>query len=391
MDKWEPPPNTTVVTANGQGKPFSHYRDMGASQERYNEATYSKKKTNGQDEPLIKSSAEFVKGFVPPDYVLEGMLQQGFLYSLTGATGAGKTSIVLRLAASVARGALFAGRETKKCRTLILAAENPDDVRMKWIALAPQMDFNPETIDVFFSDKRFTISKTIPMLRTELERHGGQFGLVIIDTGPAFFEGDDESNRAQMGTHARMFRSLIETIPGRPCIIVNCHPIKNAPQENLQPAGGGTFLNEMDGNLTAAKTENTVEFHWHGKFRGVEFSPLHFLIKTITHPDLKDSKGRLIPTCMAEFISDQASEEIANAKIADEDRVLEIIASNSKVTQASIAITMGWKLYSGEPNKMRAKRIIDDLKNSKMIVTQARAGYKLTQKGKNVLAGVEEN
>ena len=61
----------------------------------------------------IKSSQQFVAGFVPPDYTVDGLMQEGFLYSLTGATGAGKTAITLRLATSVALGASFADRNTK--------------------------------------------------------------------------------------------------------------------------------------------------------------------------------------------------------------------------------------------------------------------------------------
>jgi hypothetical protein len=39
------------------------------------------------EQRLIKSSAQFVAGFIPPDYIVDGLLQQGFLYSLTGQTG----------------------------------------------------------------------------------------------------------------------------------------------------------------------------------------------------------------------------------------------------------------------------------------------------------------
>jgi len=99
---------------------------------------------------LIKSSRNFVAGFVPPDYLVDGLLQEAYFYSLTGATGAGKTAITLRLAASVASGALFAGRETKKRRVLYLAAENPLDVRMRWIALSQHMQFDHDSIEVFF-------------------------------------------------------------------------------------------------------------------------------------------------------------------------------------------------------------------------------------------------
>jgi hypothetical protein len=332
---------------------------------------------------LIKSSKEFVAEFVPPDYLADGLLQEAFLYSLTGATGAGKTAITLRLAASVALGVVFANRETKKRRVLYLAAENPVDVRMRWIALAQQMDFDPDTIEVYFIEGVFKISQMAETLKAEAARCGGEFGLVIIDTGPVFYEGDDENNRTQQARHAVMLRELIDIIAGRPAVIVNVHPVKNAAADNLLPAGGGSFLNQVDGNLTAAKTDNTSELHWQGKFRGVEFAPMHFMLKTVTHQRLKDSKGRLMPTVVCDWISDGAKEEIAKQRVTDEDRLLAQIDADPKATLASLAAKMEWKLFSGEPNKMKVQRAI---KGMKKLVTQTRAGnYSLTDEGKETL------
>jgi hypothetical protein len=220
--------------------------------------------TERDEEPaplLIKTSKQFVADFVPPDYIVDGLLQEGFLYSLTGATGAGKTAITLRLAASTALGVIFAGRETKRRRVLYLAAENPDDVRMRWIALSQHMHFDIDAIEVFFVEGVFKISQVKDRLKEEADKLGGDFGLVIIDTGPVFYEGDDENNRTQQGRHAAMLRELISVIPGKPTVIANCHPVKNASSDNLLPAGGGNFLNQVDGNLTAAKTDGTTELH----------------------------------------------------------------------------------------------------------------------------------
>jgi hypothetical protein len=308
--------------------------------------------TRSDDEPaplLIKTSEQFVADFVPPDYIVDGLLQEGFLYSLTGATGAGKTAITLRLAASTALGVIFAGRETKRRRVLYLAAENPDDVRMRWIAL-------------------------------------GDFGLVIIDTSPVFYEGDDENNRTHQGRHAVMLRELINVIPGKPAVIANCHPVKNATSDNLLPAGGGNFLNQVDGNLTAAKTDSTTGLHTQGKFRGVESAPMHFLIRTVTHQDVKDSKGRLIPTVICEWISDKEKESLAAQKVRDEDAVLKIIGGDPKATQPSMATKMDWKLHNGDPNKMRARRCIQALLKHKLIKETRRGNYVLTRDGQNALA-----
>jgi len=341
--------------------------------------------------PLIKSSKEFVGEFVPPDYLVDGLLQEGFLYSLTGATGAGKTAITLRLAASTALGIIFANRETKKKRVLYLAAENPDDVRMRWIALAQHMGFDVETIEVYFIEGVFKISEMADALRAETKRLGGEFGMLIVDTGPVFYEGDDENNRTQQGRHAVMLRGLIDIIPGRPTVLANCHPVKNASADNLIPAGGGNFLNQVDGNLTAAKTDSTTELHWQGKFRGVEFAPMHFMLKTVTHERLKDSRGRLIPTVISTYISDKEQEGITAQKLSDEDAVLNLIATDPKASQATIATAMGWKLYSGEPHKTKASRCIASLVKHKLVKETRGGGYKITPEGNKALEKKDDN
>src|SRR5262249_51933720 len=44
---------------------------------------------------LVLSSAEFIAGFPPPDSLVVGWLQRRFVYSLTAATGDGKTAVAL--------------------------------------------------------------------------------------------------------------------------------------------------------------------------------------------------------------------------------------------------------------------------------------------------------
>src|SRR4029079_16606451 len=119
---------------------------------------------------------------------------------------------------------------------------------MRWIALSQHMDFKLDEIEVYFIEGVFRISQVVDALKKEANRVGGEFGLVIVDTGPVVYEGDDENNRPQMANHAKMLRDLITIIPGKPTVIANCHPVKNATSENLVPAGGGNFLNQVDGS-----------------------------------------------------------------------------------------------------------------------------------------------
>ena len=103
-----------------------------------------------QDIPLIQTSAEFVANFVPPDYLIDGLIQRRFVYAMTAPTSNGKTSIVLRLAAHVGLGLKLGDREVEQGRVLYLAGENPDDVRMRWIKLCEEMEVEPKDMPVYF-------------------------------------------------------------------------------------------------------------------------------------------------------------------------------------------------------------------------------------------------
>ena len=88
-----------------------------------------------------------------------------------------------------------------------------------------------------------------------------------------------------------MPRRTLANLPGEPCVLVMCHPIKNATQDNLLPRGGGAFLAEVDGNLTCWKTGSLINLYWQGKFRGPDFAPVSFQLEGVTSSHLRDSKG----------------------------------------------------------------------------------------------------
>ena len=169
------------------------------------------RKPNGADAEraasVIKSSAEFVAGFEPPNHLIDGLVQRRFCYSLTGPTGSGKTAVSLLLSAHVALPLPIGGREVEQGRVLYFAGENPDDVRMRWIAMAEHMGFDLNNIDVYFVPGVFKIEELDARIRQEIDVLGG-VSLVIIDTSAAYFGGDSENDNVQMGAHARQLRNL---------------------------------------------------------------------------------------------------------------------------------------------------------------------------------------
>jgi hypothetical protein len=331
-----------------------------------------------QPGPKVLSSADFVKGFVPPSYLWYGIIQFRFVYGLTAATGTGKTAIALRLLAHAALGQSLGGLEVEKCRALMLVGENADDVRARWIALGEQMGFFPEDIDVHFIPGTFSIPNFTAKLNAMAERVGG-FGLVIVDTSAAYFDGDEENSNTQLGDHARALRALT-TMKGNPCVVVNCHPTKNAGPENLLPRGGGAFLAEIDGNLTARNNEGAIELHWGGKFRGPDFEPVAFEMLKVTSDQLRDAKGRHLPTVIARPLTALEQSDKANAANADLQKMLAVMAANPGASIAVLAERAGWYFAGGKPAKSRVSRRLRELEVAGLAVKEL-GTWKLKPKG----------
>ena len=245
------------------------------------------------------------------------------------------------------------------------------------------MDFDINSIEVHFIPGTFKISELRERIQAEAAQVG-DFTLVIVDTSAAYFEGENENDNSEQGQHARRFRNLT-AIRGGPCVVVACHPPKNAGDDNLQPRGGGAFIAEMDGNLTARKHDDgTVELHWQGKFRGPDFAPTSFQLRSVTHERLKDTKGRLIPTVIASHISDTAKEEMATAARSKADKLLALLLDHGSASMTELATLLGWSMRDGKPYKMMVARTLEALLADKLIRKDGR-GITVTDAGHKAL------
>jgi AAA domain len=315
---------------------------------------------------LVQTSVEFIAGFTPPDYLIKGILQRRFLYSMTAPTGTGKTCIAMRLAAHVALGLPLGKHQVKQGKVLFMAGENPDDVRMRWIKLCEEMKIDEATENVMWFPGRAKLSDETLLCQIGKQLAAlGQISFVIVDTSAAYFEGEDENSNAQLGNHARVLRALVD-LPGGPTVVVTCHPTKTPDMDNLVPRGGGAFLAEVDGNLCCSNSGGVVQLHWHGKFRGPDFAPIPFEITAGRTNRLKDSDGELIWTVTARPITDaqQAAAE-RNAR-KHQDELMAAMRSNPRASLADLAQAAGWFYVNGEPNKTLAYRIMQELKAEKL-------------------------
>jgi hypothetical protein len=104
----------------------------------------------------------------------------------------------------------------------------------------------------------------------------------------------------------------------------------------------------------------------------------------VTHEELKDTKGRLIPTIVAEHLSDTAQEEMTKASRCDEELALQALATNPRASFADLAAGLGWYAKNGRPNRSKAQRALGRLQRDKLI-KRDRGRYEITEKGQKAV------
>lgn len=349
-------------------------------------AAQQTKRNDPPEIPAILSAAEFMAGFVPPDYVIDGIIQRGRLYALTSPTGHGKTAVGLYFACMVAEGHDIGNIEVMQGDVVILAGENPDDLRCRLYAACQAYRIDPSKLRVHVLPGNFPIdADAAEALRIKIDKLSLDLVLIIVDTAAAYFHGDDDNHNVQMGAYARNLRVLTKC-KGSPAVLTPAHPVKNPDKENLLPRGGGAFLNELDGNLTlwAEAMGESSTLHWQGKIRGADFSPVNFRLQQVKIDALTDRKARPIMSIVATLQTDSEAEASAKQATGDENTVLELLRRHPGISIANVATNAGWLTPKGTPAKSKVHRLLTALKRDKL-VTQHRGVWRLTEGGKKEL------
>ena len=324
----------------------------------------------------MQSAADFTRDFVAPEYIVDGVIQRGRLYTLTAPTGSGKTAVMLYAAVAIADGVEFYDREVEVGDVIFMAGENPDDVRARMIGTMEHHGINPETCRVHFIAGTFSIRNDMAQIRAAAERLPNLV-LIVIDTFAAYFDGEDENSNAQALDFARVARHLT-MFPSKPAVVMPAHPVKNATRGNLSPKGGSSLVNEVDGNLTLWNEGGNVTLHWQVKFRGPEFEPLNFELQRHMSDLILDSKGRQMPTILAKPMMMSRAIQIATENMSIEDKLLLSIHDAPDLSLAERGVTIGVN------HKMKVQRMLTKLASQKLI-KKFRTNWELTKDGERAV------
>jgi AAA domain len=197
---------------------------------------------------VFKTLAAFFAEFEAVSFAIEPIVRSSSLYTLTGSTGVGKTSILLARLFAVLTGraeilGLKEGSVKKGERIVYYTAENPDDLRMRLIVNAEFFGVDiAEVLDrVLILDRRESPEDIIAALATV-----GEISLGIVDTFQAAYDGDNCNDPVQMGEFVRRFRPWTQ-LPGRPPVIIASHRVTARNPPDLLKRLPGTLVDRTPG------------------------------------------------------------------------------------------------------------------------------------------------
>jgi hypothetical protein len=335
----------------------------------------------------VQQGSDFGDAFKAPEYVIDGILLRGYLHGLTGLSNAGKTAIGLSMAASVALGRSFGRHKAAKANVLFLAGENPEDIRLRVKGMEQLFFLHGAFNDITFAFARFDIAANMAHLQQLAVDRGG-FGLVVVDSSAAFFNGDEENSNSQMVAHAMKLRKLTE-LEGRPAVMVLCHPSKYASgHEGLMPRGGSAFLNELDANLTAWKEGEIVQLGWN-KVRGPAFDFIDIKLDVCTFDGLLTNLGSQVTSVVATAVDAKTTEQLQDIATSEENQLLLIMGNKARLSLREYAIELQWFTSTGDPYVGKVQRHLKDLKLEKL-VRLYRKKWVLTEAGKKAKDTVKD-
>jgi len=388
-----------LLDSEGRG-PAAFHMKWAAAMRRWDDKVYEEAKQPGKStnfpvifpavadpvvdpaKPLILTSAEFLAGYSPPAYLVDGMIQRGYLYSLTARTGHGKTAVALYMAQAIARGVPMHGCKVLPGTVLILAGENPDDVRARFFVLGKAYGFDPAASKIRWIPGVKHLPSHMDIIRKETDEIN-DLVQVLVDTAAAYFPGTETNSNSEQGEYARLLRQMT-FLKNKPAVVALSHPVKNASRDNLLPMGGSAFLNEVDGNLTLwAGVERQTTLHWQGKFRGPEFDPVTFELVEEHCEAVKNEAGVLLPSVVAKPMAEAEVEAAENMAEAEEDRLMRAMHGSQAASFARLADQLGWK-------KRKVQRLMERLAEAKLVEQKRNKKYLLTNKGTEAIGGLKK-
>lgn len=246
--------------------------------------------------------------------LIEGVLDQGTMSVLYGASNSGKTFVALDMAYSVATGRSWNGKEAMGGLVVYIAAEGGPGIRKRLRALRQERRHDgrvhlvviPCPVDLLRG--KGDISQLLEIVTDAEARHGVGAAMVVVDTASRALSGGDENSSVDMGTLVKNLDLIRQRTRAHLMVVHHSGKdrAKGARGHSSLRAATDTELEIIDKTISVTKQRDLDP---------IDDMPFA-LDKVVVGQDVK---GREVSTCVVRILNafeaaDRADEEEAERK-----------------------------------------------------------------------------
>ena len=256
-------------------------------------------------------AAEFAAVVRPVHWHIHNILPQEGVSMVYGASGSGKTFVVLDMSIAIARGEPWRGVRTHKGRVVYVVAESPGGFRKRLKAFSAQHGIPLSRIDVhIISVAPNLLDKAhVKELIKELNLLG-DVALCVLDTLARVTTGGDENSAQDMGVAMAAAQQVCD---GVGCSVLLVH---HSGKDSSQGARGSSAIKAaLDAELEVTRSEDSRALRVTKLKDGEEGAEYKFTLRTIMLG--LDDDGEQITSCVIDHDNGTAAQATDAGEGAD--------------------------------------------------------------------------
>jgi|TARA_B100000315_G_scaffold235377_1_gene250262 hypothetical protein len=249
---------------------------------------------------LFSDITDLTKNISAPDYLIDELIEMDTNGAIIGASAVGKSFVAISMAASVATGTMFAGKDVQQGKVLYLAGEGMNGLTRRFAGWMKHTGIQIPKGSIHVSNK--TIYMDDKGASTLLEETAGMeqgiIKLVVIDTLARHMTGEENSNRDMSAFIAEVDKIREE----HGCVVLIVHHTGHSSDKSNRARGASAFYASLDFEfLLNGDKKGTGTIEGTKNKEGTIYPKRGFSLKPVELDGITNTKGGPVTTAVVEW------------------------------------------------------------------------------------------
>ena len=248
---------------------------------------------------LFSDITDLIKNISAPDYLIDELIELDTIGAFIGSSSVGKSFMAISLAASVATGTMFAGKEVQQGAVLYLVGEGVKGISRRFSGWMQHTGIPIPKGSIHVSNKTiFMTEEGASTLLAETADMEQDIKLVVIDTLARHMTGEENSNRDMSAFIAEVDKIREE----HGCVVLIVHHTGHSSDKSNRARGASAFYASLDFEFLLngdKKGAGTIEGTKNKE--GTIYPKRGFSLVPIELDGIKNTKGGPVTTAVVEW------------------------------------------------------------------------------------------